>query len=343
MRTAPEFLSLLQCPGCGGELHVGNSGDIAADGHLMQGELECSSCNAVIPVVRGVPRFAQQAADKKSERTVSGFGYQWRRVHQDIKEDARLMSSELFLDFVAPVERDFIKGKTVLDAGCGMGRFTAAAQRLDAKLVVGADLSDAVDDAFSLTRGGSNVLIIQADLLKLPLRPVFDYGFSLGVLHHTPDPGKTFDAVSSLVRADGAFSAWVYSLENNEWIVRYLNPLRKRITSHMPRPVLLALAHAITVPLFATTHGVYGPVGRSPGLANLKKHLFYFEYMHFLSDFCFSEQAYIVFDHLSPVLAEYIPRRDFQSWFERNGFENVTISDRTNNSWRGTGFKKQTT
>ena len=57
-----------------------------------------------------------------------------------------------------------------------------------------------------------------------------------------------------------------------------------------------------------------------------------------MSQFGFHEQAVgIVFDQLVPTIAEYIPRDEFQQWFDANGLEDVTISSRAGNSWRGFG------
>ena len=56
-----------------------------------------------------------------------------------------------------------------------------------ARDIVAVDLSEAVDLAFAATRGIENAHVIQADIYHLPLRAVFDYAFSVGVLHHLPD------------------------------------------------------------------------------------------------------------------------------------------------------------
>jgi len=199
------------------------------------------------------------------------------------------------------------------------------------------DLSESVEVAFQNTRHLPNVLIVQADLFSMPLRPNFDYAFSVGVLHHTSVPSRAFTAVVNLVRRGGAVSAWVYGRENNGWIVNFVNPIRKHMTSRLPRSVLLALAYLMTIPLFLLLKGIYRPVGKYQSLNWLKKYLFYFDYLYFLSSFGFHEQAYIVFDHLVPVLAEYITQEDFKKWFTGNQMVNVVITHRHQMSWRGFG------
>jgi SAM-dependent methyltransferase/uncharacterized protein YbaR (Trm112 family) len=339
MRNDPTLLNHLCCPACGGDLTVNNPNETAPDGHIMNGDLKCTGCEAEYPIVRGVPRFVPGALSEKVAATVDGFGYEWT-TSETYLQNTQFSSAETFLQFIEPVQRDFFKGKLVLDAGCGAGRFTLLTQQFGAAGVVGVDLSDSVDVAFRSTRGLSSVLIIQADLFALPLKPQrFDYAFSVGVLHHTANPRGAFDSVVKRIKPSGGISAWVYGRENNGWIIYGLNPIRNHLTSRLPRKVLLALSYLITAPMFAILKSIYQPVGKSKRLSGLKKFLFYFDYLYFLGQFGFHEQAYIVFDHLVPVIAEYIPHDEFDRWFRENGLQDVVITSRAGNSWRGFGVR----
>jgi len=339
MRNDPILLNLLCCPACAGDLNIHSSADVADDGHIMSGELKCAGCGITYPIVRGVPRFVPGAMSEKVALTVEGFGYQWT-TSEDTLRNTQFSSADTFLQFIEPVQRDYFEDKLVLDAGCGAGRFSLLAQQFGAKAVVGADLSDSVDVAFRTTRVCSNALIVQADLFALPFRPQqFDYAFSVGVLHHTSNPRGAFDAVVSRVKLSGGMSAWVYGRENNGWIIYGLNPLRNNLTSRLPRKVLLALSYLIAIPMYLILKGIYRPVGNSKRLAGLKKYLFYFDYLYFLGQFGFHEQAIIVLDHLVPALAEYIPHDEFARWYSENGFQDVVITSRARNSWRGFGVR----
>jgi len=268
-------------------------------------------------------------------QTIDGFGYQWEKATALF--DARFSHPQTFLDFIHPVGAEWFSQKTVLDGGCGSGRFTRAASGFGARLVVGVDLSDAVELAFERTRHLENVLIVQGDMLHLPLRRVFDYAFSIGVLHHTADPRAAFLEMSAKVVRGGGVSAWVYGAENNGWILRVINPMRQ-VTSRLPRPLLLVLAHLVAAPLTLVIKSVYGPVSRAPQLAWLRKRLFYYDYMVFLDQFGYREHAFIVFDHAVPAIAEYVPREVFAEWFRQAGLERTVITDRAGNSWRGFGL-----
>lgn len=332
MRAAHADLNILTCLDCDGALSLSAS-ETADDGHVMTGALRCAGCGRSYPVVRGVPRMVPRRLLSTVSDTVDAFGYQWKQANTILK-GARFSAPEVFLDFIHPVQPEWFRDKVVFDGGCGIGRFTILSAGFGARLVIGVDLSEAVDVAFANTRHLQTVLIVQADMLQLPLRRAIDYAFSVAVLHHTSNPRGAFLHMATKVVPGGSVSAWVYGRENNGWIIHVVNPVR-RVTSRVPRPLLLALAHLVAIPLTLLSHGVYGPVARRPALRPLRHVLFYFDYLAFLAQFGYREHAIIVFDHAVPAIAEYIPRDQFAEWFKAAGLEDVVITMRGGNSWRG--------
>jgi SAM-dependent methyltransferase len=327
-----RLLQYLACPACGGEIELLSSAKTEAE-EILEGDLICLSCLRHFAIVRGVPRFADlHQVEQDKAATAENFGWQWQHFTQ---EDERY--TEQFLGWIAPVEPDFFRGKVVLEGGCGKGRHTRLAARWGARDVVSIDLSAAVESAFAATRSLENAHIVQADIYHLPLKPVFDYAFSVGVLHHLPDPRAGFVSLASKVKAGGHISAWVYGAENNEWITRLVNPLRQRLTSRINRRSLLHLSKLPTAALFAATKLIYGPLNRSAGGAALARHLFYNDYLKAISGFGWREQHTIVFDHLVAPTAFYIPREEFEEWWRDIGASEVKIGWHNKNSWRGTG------
>ena len=179
--------------------------------------------------------MAEVEEDKAA--TAANFGWQWQHFTQ---ADERY--EEQFLNWIAPVKPEFFKDKVVLEGGCWKGRHTQLAARWGARDVIGVDLSDAVETAFASTRELSNVHIIQADIYHVPVASQMDYAFSVGVLHHLPDPRGGFKSLVSKVKSGGHMSAWIYGAENNEWITRFVNPVRERLTSRINPRLLLQLS-----------------------------------------------------------------------------------------------------
>jgi SAM-dependent methyltransferase len=300
---------------------------------IIEGRLQCASCAQTWPITRGVPRFASlSTVEEDKAATAAGFGWQWQHFSQ---KDEKY--EQQFLGWIAPVVPEFFRDKIVLEGGCGKGRHTLLAAQWGAREVIGIDLSAAVETAFAATRHLENAHIVQADIYNMPLARAFDYAFSVGVLHHLPDPRGGFKSLASKVKSGGHISAWVYGAENNEWITRWVNPVRHRLTSRMNPSVLLQLSKVPTAIVFAATKLLYGPLNRSLRGASLARHLFYNDYLKAIAPFGWREQHTIVFDHLVAPTAFYIAREDFADWWREIGLGDVEISWHNSNSWRGFG------
>ncbi len=320
----------MACPTCGGDILLAYASKYNGS-EIIEGVLTCKKCTREYKVVRGVPRFSDltKIEEDKAE-TAENFGWQWKRFTQ---EDPKY--NDQFLGWLQPVKPDFFKDKIVLEGGCGKGRHTKLAAQWGAAEVVGIDLGEGVETAFALTRDIPNVHIVQCDIFKLPFRKVFDYAFSVGVLHHTPDPKKAFVSLASKVKKDGHISAWVYGAENNEWILKYVNPVRKSFTSQISQPLLYQISKLPTLGVFLTTKLVYRPANAAS--KPLASRLFYNEYLNHLGTFGWREQHNIVFDHLVAPTAFYISREDFAAWWTDIHAEDVSIVWHNHNSWCGFG------
>jgi SAM-dependent methyltransferase len=296
----------------------------------MEGTLRCLGCSKEYPILRGVPRLLDGAVSQEQEATADAFGYEWTHFSQ-----LEATYEDEFLDWIKPVGKAFFRDRIVLDGGCGKGRHAALAAAFGAKDVIGVDISDAVDAAFANTRDLPNVHVVQADIYKLPFEASFDYAYSIGVLHHLPDPKAGFHSLVRHLKPGGRMSAWVYGQEGNGWITHLVSPVRTLLTSRLPRALTKALSFCIAVPMQLALKILYRPVNqRLPAIRGL---LFYNDYLYSISGFSFRENYSTVFDHLVAPTAFYISRQEFARWFEEAGLLNVDISWRNRNSWRGTG------
>ena len=326
-----KLLEYLRCPKCStGIILLENSKQ--EGGEVLTGTLVCAACDATFPIIRGVPRFTTSGVAEDKAATAENFGWQWQHFTQRDE-----LYAEQFLGWIAPVRPEFFEGKVVLEGGCGKGRHTQLAAEWGAREVIGIDLSDAVESAFSQTRHLENAHIVQADIYSLPFLRCFDYAFSVGVLHHLPDPKAGFLSLCSHVKAGGFVSAWVYGAENNEWIVNWINPLRTRVTSRIDKRLLLHISKLPAALVYGATKIVYGPMNRRPGTSKVARYLFYNDYLNAISRFGWREQHTIVFDHLVAPTAYYISRDEFEGWWHEAKATDVVIEWHNRNSWRGFG------
>jgi SAM-dependent methyltransferase len=325
------LLQYLACPACEAGLFLTVTD---RDGQeIIAGELRCDRCANSYSIRGGIPRFADLEKDEKQRETAENFGAQWLAFdHIADHHEGQ------FLDWIAPVTPDFIRGKVVLEGGCGKGRHTHLVSQWGALAVIGVDLSDAVEAAYRNTRELPNAHIIQADIYRLPLKKSFDYAFSVGVLHHLPDPGSGFAALVKNLIPGGAISVWVYGKENNEWILRFVNPLRARITSKLPPGQLYLLSYLPASVLYPLLKLVYLPLAKT----RYSQRLYYAEYLCYIARFPFREIHNIVHDHLTAPVAFYIQREEFNEWFRSAGMERIEIHWHNRNSWRGFAFIKPT-
>jgi SAM-dependent methyltransferase len=327
-----KLLDFLACPACESDVFLSPGAKLEGT-EIMEGSLSCKGCSLEYKIVRGVPRFAElDKIEQDKADTAENFGWQWTHFTQ---EDARY--KEQFLGWLKPVQPDFFAGKIVLEGGCGKGRHTKLAAEWGAKEIIGIDLSAAVESAFALTRNLPNAHIVQADVFKLPFKRAFDYAFSVGVLHHTPDPKKAFLSLAAKVKTGGNISAWVYGAENNEWITRFVNPIREGFTSKINQPALFQLSKLPTLGVFLATKLIYKPLDKTP----VGKKLFYHEYLTHLGSFGWREQHNIVFDHLVAPTAFYISKEEFETWWKEIDARDTQIIWHNQNSWCGFGKIKK--
>jgi uncharacterized protein YbaR (Trm112 family)/ubiquinone/menaquinone biosynthesis C-methylase UbiE len=305
----PRLLELLACPFCHGQLSL-ETGRRQGD-EIVEGRFECDGCRQGYPLLRGVPRLLPPNIGLEQQRTATAFGQEWRHfVEMHPEYEAQ------FLDRIHPIEPAFFQGKFVLDAGAGIGRHAYFAASYAAH-------------------------VVQGDIYNPPLRigaetGGFDLVYSIGVLHHLPDPRAGFRSLVRFVKPAGTIFAWVYGHENYAVVHWFINPVRKALTTRIPQPAVRAVSWPLAVCLHALVKGVYGPLEGSRASGRLPSR----SYLTSLSRFGFRQNHNIVFDQLIAPTTFYLKREEFESWFSENQPEEAEISWRNQNSWRGRGRRR---
>ena len=186
------------------------------------------------PVRDGIPRFVA------GSDYVESFGEQWnryRRVQLD-SETAKPLTRERFAVGTGWSHAD-LEGRTVLDAGCGAGRFTEVLLA-EGALVWAVDASSAVDACLT-NNANERLTVAQADLFHLPFPEAsFERVFCYGVLQHTPDPRAAFLKLVRYAAPGGWIAMDVY--RKLPYVDRWSSKLLWRpLTKRLPRDALRRL------------------------------------------------------------------------------------------------------
>lgn len=320
-----EALNYFACPNCGGELTLREDEAREEREHVMVGTLTCSACPSKFSIREGVPILLPANLEHLKIETASRFAEEWTRW-----SDLRGYYEKEFFDWIAPVECKDFSGKTVFEGGCGKGRHTAIVAGCGAKAIVSLDLGESAFVAFAHTRDLPNAHVVIGDLLHPPVRAVFDMAFSVGVLHHLPDPAAGFASLASRVRNGGQVLFWVYGYESNEWIPRYINPIRTAITSKLPAGFLRVLCLAPSAFLWVVIKLFYRPRADGSG----PKHLPYGDYFAAMYSYPFDEIHANVFDQLVTPVAYYLKEEEVRPWLAM-GFRDKLLRSQRGYSWMG--------
>jgi ubiquinone/menaquinone biosynthesis C-methylase UbiE len=124
-----------------------------------------------------------------------------------------------------------IKGKKVLDCGCGAGRFTYCLSLYKPKKIYGIDISK---DNIKIAKKNfkkSNIIYKLGDNLKIPFKNnTFDFVYSSGVAHHTTNIKKAINELFRVCKNGGLIYLYVYGKGGIYWDARQkMNFLMKKI------------------------------------------------------------------------------------------------------------------
>lgn len=153
-------------------------------------------------------------------QTQDAFATQWK----DLPEGNYLLSDPWFRDNVARIiseeelqVRDaWFRGKDVLDAGCGNGRWSYGLAQLGAN-VTAVDVNHVAIDATKKAlegRGDFRVTPLEDVASRFPSTR-FDLVWCWGVLHHCRSFNRSLAQVASLVKPGGAIYLYLYGRESH--------------------------------------------------------------------------------------------------------------------------------
>ncbi|MGH2747933.1 MAG: class I SAM-dependent methyltransferase [Actinomycetota bacterium] len=201
--------------------------------------------------------------DNIHDRTVKGFGAEWRAFDQSAVSEAELEA--IFEQYFGVFPWESLSDDAVgFDLGCGSGRWA----RFVAPRVGRLHCIDASADALAVARRNleehDNCEFHHASVGALPLTEgSMDFGYSLGVLHHVPDTAAGIAACAALLRPGAPLLLYLYYAFDNKprWYraVWRLSDALRRAISRLP------LAARVTVTTLIAAF-VYWPLARAARL-----------------------------------------------------------------------------
>lgn len=326
-----KLLNYLKCPICKGEFSL--TIFKSAGEEIIEGLLACEK-HFVYPVINSIPRILPDVIHRhikfkerykhelkllpnfKEERseinifdsfflqTQKRFEFQWLKWgNEDVifghtkDEDKHRVLKMLPND----VTIKNLEGKLILDAGCGHGRYSEIFGEMGAE-VIAFDLGNGVEVAKRRTDPLNNVHVVQGNIMELPFMDnTFDFVWSFGVIHHTPDTRAAFKKLSSLVKRDGYMSIWVYPKGSLAWEIS--QKLIRQITTRLHPQILYGLCY-MAVPLlyFVKTYSNTHP------RKNAWKHC-----------------VQVIYDWYSPKYQTHHTEEEVSEWYVEEGFKCVEV------------------
>jgi SAM-dependent methyltransferase len=147
--------------------------------------------------------------------TVRDFGAEWRRFDQSGVPDDEM--ARMFGEYFAVFPWEILPPNAVgFDAGCGSGRWSP----LMARRVAHLHCIDAASAALVVARQRlatvPNVTLHEASIDAMPLADnSMDFGYSLGVLHHLPDPVAGLAACVQKLKPGAPMLVYIYYAFDN--------------------------------------------------------------------------------------------------------------------------------
>ena len=345
-----KLLEWLACPDCLSSFKIESIAEKKNE-DILSGKILCLGCNLSYPIKNGIPRIlpdyqedkGRKMSDmyKKQRLTQASFGYEWLNVEvTDFEEDIITFFRKTGIDPMIyshlgypsaeryyPTLRDvkyypdgsFLNDKVILDVGCGMGRYLNVVKDYRCE-AIGLDLSLSVERGRKLLEGYPNIHFVQGDIMHPPFRKeTFDFMYSIGVLHHTPNTRRAFDSIVPLCRIGGTIAIYVYPVEY------WQDPIRGTMTK-MLRKLTVRLSHATLMNLCKT---VGSPLGNFQTRLAKKKWLKIVSAPFFIITIPrHSKNGVMIgdtFDLYSPQFIWTHDSKEVEDWFREGGFKDLKV------------------
>lgn len=272
----------------------------------------------------------------QDRQTVEGFGDEWSRFDNVALPDAERQA--VFEQYFAAFPwRALPRHAEGFDAGCGSGRWALVVSERVGRL----HCVDASEAALNVARrqlqARDNCAFHLASVSALPFAPAsMDFGYSLGVLHHTPDPEGALRACVAALRPGAPFLLYLYyRFDNRPWWFRAVwaaSDAARRIICRLPSRLRFLVTDAVAAL-------VYWPLARAARLAERVGMKVDALPLSFYRDRSFYVMRNDALDRLGTRLEHRFTRAEMQRMMEQAGLERLVFNEHAP-YWCALGYKR---
>jgi len=268
------------------------------------------------------------AKDNIDLKVARGFGQEWSTFRQDTDHLSQQQRRAIFDDYfrIFPWHLLPAGGGVGADIGCGTGRWSM----MVAPRVEHLHLLDPSAEALAVAKQNlklaQNVSFHLNGVGNIPLSPrSLDFAFSLGVLHHVPDPQAAIQAIADKLKPNAPLLIYLYyALDNRPAWYRLLwrmTDLARLVVSRLPHSLRLAISQMLAAFIYwplARLARFLGRHGRLPRALPLSYYV----------DKSFYVMRTDAYDRFCTRLERRFRRSEIEQMLTRAGFKDIVFSDR---------------
>ncbi len=248
------------------------------------------------------------------KRTEQSFSIQWQQFEYEDRTwglEVKDRVDHFLHEF--QLSADELRGKKILDGGCGNGKFTCAVSAFGQEMF-GMDQSTSPIRAIEKKHtfaGKQSPLVhfVQGNVFYPPFRDnFFDHIYSSGVLHHTPDTYKAFKSLIPILKKDGKYYILLYKKRSQ--IIEIPLEIIRTITTRMYLEKLYRLIYCL-VPFFLV----------------IRKMIWLLRGRWVKADFTRREEALVLFDTFSPKYRYTHTTKEVVDWYKKLNLSDAKAID----------------
>ncbi len=256
------------------------------------------------------------------KKTVDDFGKEWNRFKQD---NNILETDKIYEDYFSIFPFDKLNKNSIgFDAGCGSGRWSKYFVKIAKHLDCIEPSTDALNVAKSRLEKFKNINFINQTIDEYfsNTNTEYDFGFSLGVLHHIPNIKSALNKINKKLKKNAPFLIYVYyNFENRSFLFKsiwFLSNMLRILISKLPNKVKFIICDMIALIIYLP-------------LSTANKHLYNLGIKFELPLFYYKDKSFYTMrtdalDRFGTRLERRFSKKQIETVLKDTGYENIIFS-----------------